>query len=210
MRNETVQIEAPKFEEAIFNIHGTAPLVMNKFSQKAREQLRATHAAGSQGKKGKKREAKDFDQCYEGAIHRSMEGWIGWPASAFRAAMVSACRIVGFQMTRAKLALFIQHDGIDADEGTPLVKIEGKPRPMETIVTVGMGKPDVRIRPMFDKWSIVVRVLFDADIFSRTDVANLLMRAGIQVGIGEGRPDSRQSVGMGWGTFAIENSKDKK
>jgi len=210
MRNETVQIEAPKFEEVIFNIHGTAPLVMNKFSQKAREEIRTKQEAGSQGKKGKKREAKDFDQCYEGAIHKSIEGWIGFPASAFRAAMVSACRIVGFQMTRAKLALFIQHDGIDADEGTPLVKIEGKPKPMESMVTIGMGIADVRIRPMFDKWSMNIRVLYDADIFSRTDVANLLMRAGIQVGIGEGRPDSKRSVGMGWGTFAIENSKDKK
>ena len=36
------------------------------------------------------------------------------------------------------------------------------------------------------------------------DVTNLLMRVGQQVGIGEGRPDSKNSAGMGWGTFNVE------
>jgi hypothetical protein len=34
-------------------------------------------------------------------------------------------------------------------------------------------------------------------------VTNLMQRVGLQVGIGEGRPDSRESAGLGWGTFAI-------
>jgi len=32
---------------------------------------------------------------------------------------------------------------------------------------------------------------------------------GLQVGIGEGRPDSKNSAGMGWGMFTIED-KEKK
>jgi hypothetical protein len=31
---------------------------------------------------------------------------------------------------------------------------------------------------------------------------------GRQVGIGEGRPDSRNSCGMGWGLFEIVNRKE--
>jgi len=27
---------------------------------------------------------------------------------------------------------------------------------------------------------------------------------GLQVGIGEGRPDSRDSAGLGWGTFKLD------
>jgi hypothetical protein len=56
---------------------------------------------------------------------------------------------------------------------------------------------------MFDTWSATLRVKFDADQFTVTDVVNLLSRAGGQVGIGEGRPDSKESAGMGWGTFRI-------
>jgi hypothetical protein len=32
-------------------------------------------------------------------------------------------------------------------------------------------------------------------------------RVGAQVGIGEGRPDSKNSTGMGWGTFEIKEVK---
>jgi hypothetical protein len=46
-------------------------------------------------------------------------------------------------------------------------------------------------------------VVYDADQFTLEDVSNLLARAGMQVGIGEGRPDSKMSAGMGWGTFRI-------
>jgi hypothetical protein len=38
---------------------------------------------------------------------------------------------------------------------------------------------------------------------SDTDVVNLISRVGLQVGIGEGRPDSKQSAGLGYGLFEI-------
>jgi hypothetical protein len=47
-------------------------------------------------------------------------------------------------------------------------------------------------------------VTFDEDQFSVKDVSNLLARAGYQVGVGEGRPNSKASYGQGWGLFRIE------
>lgn len=35
-------------------------------------------------------------------------------------------------------------------------------------------------------------------------MVNLLSRAGLQVGIGEGRPDSKKSAGMGYGLFTVD------
>jgi len=199
-----VEIKAPNFKTVVFRIVGKTPLVMNKFSKKAREAIKATQQAGSQRKKrGAPKEAKDFDACYEAAFHRSKEGWPGVPASSFRAAMISACRLTGFAMTMAKLTLFVEADGIDVDEGTPLVRIEGDPRPLEMAVRNDSGVCDIRVRPIFERWSAEVRVRFDGDIFSEQSVANLLMRAGLQVGIGEGRADSKKSAGMGWGAFAL-------
>ncbi|MEJ5360186.1 MAG: hypothetical protein WHT06_16110, partial [Desulfobacterales bacterium] len=57
---------------------------------------------------------------------------------------------------------------------------------------------------MWREWGLKVRIRYDADQFSRDDVANLIARAGVQCGLGEGRPFSRMSNGMGYGTFEIE------
>jgi hypothetical protein len=202
-KTQEVQISPPNFEHLTIKILGTAPLVQNKFSEKAREQMKATQEAGSTARGKKTREPKDFQKGYEQASHVSREGWYGIPASAFRNAMVSACRIVGFQMTRAKLALFIDADGFDASEGTPLVKItKGKPHYAEHYVRNETGVVDLRPRPMWDEgWEASVTICFDADMFTKVDVANLIARAGVQVGVCEGRPDSKKSCGMGWGTF---------
>jgi hypothetical protein len=35
------------------------------------------------------------------------------------------------------------------------------------------------------------------------DIVNLISRVGLQVGVGEGRPDSKQSAGLGFGLFQI-------
>ena len=69
--------------------------------------------AGSQSRGKKVRTARDFDDDFEQAKHISTEGWVGIPAGSFRAAMISACRLVGFKMTLAKLSCFIIADGYD-------------------------------------------------------------------------------------------------
>lgn len=203
---ETVAVKPPNIQTAVFRIIGSAPYVQNKFSQKAREEMKAKQMlGGTEGSKKPKREPKDFMALYEGAKHYSREGWIGIPAGAFRDAMISACRLVGFKMTHAKLSVFVFADGFDVDDGTPLVKIiKGEPRYVEHMVRLETGVPDVRARPMWDEtWEADIRIKFDADQFTLTDITNLLMRVGIQVGIGEGRPDSPKSSGMGWGTFEL-------
>ncbi len=200
---QQLTIHPPKFQTAEFLIEGASPYLQNKFSRKARQQMRDKQAAGSTGGKGKKRDAKDFNASYEAAIHRSPNGWAGIPAPAFRNALISACRLAGFKMTIGKLSVFIEADGFDADDGTPLVKItKGEPTYSEMAVRNASGVCDIRPRPMWSEgWQAKVRIRFDADQFTLEDLANLMMRAGMQVGIGEGRPDSPNSNGMGWGIF---------
>lgn len=200
-----VQISAPNFQWAVFKIRGIAPYVQNKFSQKAREQMREKQEKGSTGKKGQNKEAKNFQEAYELATHRAADGWCGIPAPAVRAAMISACRTVGFKMTLAKLSVFVEADGFDADDQTPLIRItKGEPEYFESLVRLATGVADIRPRPMWQPgWEAVVRIRFDGDQFTLTDVTNLLMRVGLQVGVGEGRPDSKMSTGMGWGMFEV-------
>jgi hypothetical protein len=59
---------------------------------------------------------------------------------------------------------------------------------------------------MWDEWHAFVRVRHDSDMFSAADITNLMVRVGMQVGIGEGRPDSKNSAGMGWGTFDLNSN----
>ena len=204
---KSLEIKAPRFEIIELRIEGTAPLVQHKFSAKARNQIIETQKAGSQAKGKRVREPKDFDAVYQGAMHIAKEGWIGIPAGAFRNAMISACRTVGYKMTHAKLAAFVLADGYEEDDGTPLIRIHGEPKRHTTYARNDNGSVDIRVRPMWETWHCIVRVRYDRDMFSAEDVVNLMMRVGCQVGIGEGRPDSKNSAGMGWGLFEIANEK---
>lgn len=203
--SDVVTIQAPNFQTVCFRIIGNSPYVQNKFSQKARQQMKEKQEAGSTGKKGKQREAKDFQELYLQSLHVSQDGWYGIPAPSFRNALISSCKLVGFHMTKAKLSLFTIQDGFDVDDGTPLVKItKGQPHYFESLVRLETGVADIRPRGMWDAgWEADVNMRFDADQFTANDVLNLMLRVGLQVGIGEGRPDSKSSNGMGWGTFDV-------
>ena len=107
-------------------------------------------------------------------------------------------------MTIGKLSLFVEADGFDSKDGTPLVRIDGEPRMLKSMTRVSNGQPDIRIRAAFDKWGCRVRIRYDREQFTPQDVGNLLLRVGMQVGLLEGRPDSTNSCGMGWGMFKLE------
>ena len=185
-------------------IVGTAPYMQMRFSKKAAETMRATQEAGQQAKAKKKREARNFPDDFKGAQYFFDDGSNGIPATAFRQAIISSCRLVGFKMTIMKQAVFVISDGADVLDGTPLVKITGKPimdiRPGRN----ANGGTDLRCRPLWKEWSATVQIRFDEVQFSASDIVNLMVRVGKQVGIGEGRPDSKMSSGIGFGLFDVE------
>lgn len=199
-----VQITPPKKERVAFRIIGTSPLVQCRFGAKAKNQMLEAQMAGSVGKKGKKREPKDFDACFNDARHISVDGWDGIHAGGFRAGLVDACKLVGFFMTRAKLGIRIIADGYSAD-GTPLVRItKGTPTMHIGAVRNASGVADLRARPMWAPgWEAVLTIEYDADMFTTTDVLNLLARLGSQCGICEGRANSKDSTGCDWGYFEV-------
>lgn len=206
-QQSAITVKAPNIQTIELFIVGSAPYVQHKFSQKALEMMMATQAAGSTAKSKRKREPKDFDKVCHDATHWSRQGWIGIPASSFRNAMISACRLIGFKMTLAKLALFIKPDGFDKHDGTPLVRIYGEHRRHDMAARNDNGSVDIRSRPMWEQWMARVAIRFDADTFTATDVSNLMMRVGMQVGVGEGRADSKNSAGIGWGSFDLSDEE---
>jgi hypothetical protein len=181
-------------------------LVVNRFSQKAMSILQQSQELGSVSKTKKKRAPKDFEALYQDARHICADGdWDGVAAPAFRNGSISACRVADFTMTRAKLALFVVADGHDQD-GMPIVRIHADQPPEMWICPTrnANGSFDLRARPRWRPgWWIWLNIDYDAGVFSAEDVVNLIHRVGCQVGIGEGRPDSKDSCGLGLGLFRI-------
>lgn len=206
---KTVTIQPPKFGTAIFNLTGQDVLVIHRFSAKTKAQMKQKMETGKAASSRKNREAKDTDDIFNEARYVSSAGWDGFHAGALRNALISACRLVGFKMTLAKLSIFVEADGYDATEPQiPLIRILGEATKQEDMARVETGQPYVTVRAAYHNWGAKVRIRFDEDQFTLEDVTNLLMRVGLQVGLGEGRPDSKNSAGMGWGLFTVTSKKE--
>jgi len=206
----TVLVRPPNFKYAVFEIVGKAPLVIHRFSAKTKQEMKQKMETGKPAGSKKNRQPTSTDQLYEDAKYVSSEGWEGFHAGSMRNALISACRLVGFKMTLAKLSIFVEQDGWDKIEPQiPLIRIEGKSVKQEDMARVETGQPYVTVRASYRNWKAKVRLRWDADQFTLEDVSNLLARAGLQVGLCEGRPDSKNSAGMGWGLFNVAQAREK-
>ena len=208
MATQAVSIKAPNMLTAEFAIEGTAPLVVHRVSAKLQGEFLDKIRRGTTPKGKAKHEAADPDAICEAAKYVGMtngERWEGFNAAAIRCAMISACRLVNFKMTLARLSVFVLADGLDIYNPLyNLVRIRGTAQRSEIMAKTETGVAMLTIRPMYFPWGATLRIRYDGDQFQLGDVANLLARVGEQVGICEGRPDSKNSAGMGWGTFQLK------
>ncbi len=209
--SKSIVIRPVKFQRANFELIGAedVPLVIHRFSAKLKNEMKLKMETGKAASSKKNREPKDTDQSFNEARYRSREGWDGFHAGALRKALISACRLVNFKMVLAKLSIFVEKDGVDAEEPQiPLIRIHADPVKQEDMARVETGQPYVTVRAAYHNWKARVQIRWDSDQFTLDDVTNLLARVGQQVGIGEGRPDSKNSAGMGWGLFEIERTNE--
>lgn len=209
-----IVIKPPNFGRAVFSVEGITQLCIHRFSQKVLNGLRGLpdeetgEKAPSKGKKRGKKKYSD-EVLFNDARYCTEEGWDGFQCSAIRNACISACRLAGFKMTVAKLSVFCEPDGFDKTQPQfGLVRIEGKPRMAIDMGRVATGEPYPIVRPVYFPWKAKITIRWDADQFHLDDLANLMTRVGMQVGIGEGRWDSKKSAGQGWGQFAITELKE--
>jgi hypothetical protein len=203
-----VSISPPNWKTVQVKIIGTSPYVQSKFSNKNKQQMMEKQKAGTQAAvKSRKREARDFKADYENSKYDSGNNWSNGaiPATSIRAAMIGAGRLIDFTMTLLKQCIYVEADGYDVDDRTPLIPVsKGKPTCFEQALPNTGGGHDIRVRPLWESgWECIVRIRYDADRLTMNDVVNLLARAGEQVGIGEGRMASRKCAGIGWGAFRI-------
>ena len=197
-----ISIAAPNFATIAIGIVGTAPYVCNNMGKSPEDII---PKKGPDAPNKKDRPAKDFDADFLASMHVDVKNnWVGIPAAAIRAALVRSAILSKQEMTKIKQVVFVEADGEDKD-GRGLVRItKGKPQKFVCLVKNANGSTDARSRAKFPTgWEATVRITYDADVLRPEAVGNLLMRAGVSVGIGAGRPFSSNGAGCGWGTFTI-------
>jgi len=192
-----VRVKPPEFKVFEVEIRGISPLVVHRFSEKAKEEMRA-----KQGRKvrGIVRPPKDPVAEFEAAKHADPQtGMEGVPCAAFKAALMAAASFYKtIPISQLKGCIFILPDFQDQD-GADCVQIRGKVRMRED--TVRLAGPsavtDLRYRPEYTDWSATLRIQFDATMVNVDLILALLVRAGFSVGVGEWRPSSPRSR-TGW------------
>ena len=189
-KQATTEIVLPKLEPATMEITlvGDSPLVAHKWSEKAKEMMRAKQ----QKKATAKREAKDPEAEFEAARYRMPDGRDGFPVTAFKKAAVDACsHVSGVTKVEARGAFHVNL----SEELIPL-EIQAAPKMREDIMRVGMGVADLRYRPHYEPWSVRLNIHFNPNVLSAEQIVNLFNTAGFAIGVGEGRPQKNGQFGM--------------
>lgn len=175
-------------------IIGTSPLVVHRFSEKAKRQM----LDNMQGRKSPK-ESKDPHAEYDAAFYRLPGGGYGFPVTAFKQATVGGARFYsGVTMTALKQSIFFR--GVPGTDGISLVAINGEPHMREDVVRVGRDGTDLRYRPEFREWSAPLTVVYIRSTLTRDSVLSLIDAGGLGVGVGEWRPERDGD----FGTYRID------
>lgn len=193
-----VNIDKIAAETLLVPIVGTAPLIVHRFSEKAKR----TMLENMQGKKSPKAPKNPVEE-YEAAFYRFQDGGSGFPVIAFKAATIGAARFYhGVTMTSLKQALFFRGEiGVD---GQPLARIDGEAKMREDVVRISKGGTDLRYRPEFPDWSTTIQVVYVTSLLTRGSVLSLIDAGGMGVGVGEWRPEKNGAHG----TYRIDPDRE--
>ena len=164
-------------------VRGLAPLICNRWSEKAKKQMLDKQTKAAKLAK----EAKDPEADFRGSLYQYPGGGYGFPSVAFKAATVRAGTYCDMKMTYLRGAFHVLGD---------LVKIEGEPHSREDMVRVGMGTADIRYRAEFPEWSATLPIILNMRALSIDQLVNLLNLAGFAVGVGEWRPERDGQFGL--------------
>lgn len=203
-QDQVVQIDRINAETIIVPIVGTSPLIVHRFSEKAKKEM----LDRAQGKKNP-RQVKNPQAEYEAAAYTMTDSngnlCYGFPAIAFKAATVSAARFYrDVKMTELRQFLFFGGE-VGGEDRIALIKIyhdkgevapgEDWPRMREDVVRVGMGAADLRYRPEFWPWRADLKITYVTSHLTRDSVLSIVDAGGFGVGVGDWRPEKRGSFG---------------
>ena len=195
----TIQVESLALQTLLIPIIGTTPLIVHRFSEKAKRQM----LDAMQGKK-KVKTLRDPEQDYLDSFYtyddRAGERQYGFPAVGFKSATISAARLYDKSVTMVGLRQALFFGGIMGHDGQLLAPIKGEPTMREDVVRLSVSSTDLRYRPMFMEWSTMLEVTYVSTVLSQGSVYSLVDAGGRTVGVGEWRPERKGE----FGTYRID------
>lgn len=203
-KKQTQTIVIPGLDKNRFTatVVGDTSLICHAWSEKAKKQMLAKQRKEA---KSKAHDIREPEQEFRESLYKYDDDSYGFPAIAFKAAMVTAANDVGIQKTLARRAFHImgatsEESGTDITmHRNDLVKIIGPPPQLrEDIVRLGgPSRPaDLRYRGEFLVWKCHLNIVYNAGVISKEQILNLLQIAGFGVGVGEWRPEKDGMSGM--------------
>lgn len=180
-----IELPRPNIQTLQVTLIGDSPLIVHKWSEKAKKQMRDKQM----GKASAGKEKKDPEQDFRDSLHITPEGKYGFPVIGIKAAAVTACTSIGaITKVAARQAFHIDGEYAVIEGSEPVMR--------EDMVRVGMGTADIRYRGQYWPWHTTVEIRHNANLLSAEQILNLLNTAGFAVGIGEWRPERDGQYGL--------------
>ena len=190
-------IELDRLQDAVVQVtvQGLTPVIPHRWSEKAKRMMPGhPDKPTTKEAKAKREPKKEAEDC----LYR-LGKKIALPATAFKAAMVDACRFFDQpSMVEAKQLIFIEGQGPEQ-----LVEISGTKELHEDMPRNANGNADLRYRYYICDWSAKIRIRYVAKIITEESVIALLDAAG-RGGVGDWRPSAPKSKTGTFGTWRVD------
>ena len=198
----TIKVDLPHIQIISIKIFGDTPLIQQKWTEKAKNEIRQKQA----GIRILKRPVRNPDQEYKDSYYVNKEGHVAFPASAIKNAVIAVAQRKGFvgrfDGPLMKGSFFIQAD----EENLLEVQYEEMRMREDNVILGGPSRPaDLRYRAEFLNWSIAFKVELDPEILTPETFINILAHAGFSNGLGEWRIEK----GGQFGKFHVEGIEIK-
>jgi len=207
-------VTIPKLEQGRFRMKliGDSPLLVNNKLSIAKELSDTYSGSGKTGRP--KRLPATPDEQYARAFYVMADskhpaphpkGRYGIPTSGIYKCLCKAIRQTGITNNTEIGVIGGSFRVIGGPQGLSEIQFDRLERD-ERPVNIGSGQktvPQMRYRPMFHGWSVVVDIVFNRLVISPEQIVNLAMHAGQYVGLCEMRAEKKQGE---CGGFYVETA----
>lgn len=200
-KNEGLAVTTLQVDEMQVYVIGRSPLIMNRMSEKVRQELllpARRKTAADKRSNLKHVPLEEFRSSIYMSNAPSAKTAVHLPSGAFSKSMAQAALDIP-GATKAQVQRLVRVKDLTVD-------IYGIPQLYMSVVrTMGINKtPDIRTRAIFPTWAATFTVKYVSNLVSQNTIGSLLGAAGFLSGVG----DFRGEKGGSFGQFDIANEKD--
>ena len=203
-------IQLTRLKDAVIEVPiiGLTPVIPHRWSEKAIRSMPG-HPDAEKVKKDKGLRTPEEEATAAlylfGDDDQSIDDRLAIPATAFKAAIVGACRFFEKPtMVECRQLIFVEGEG---PEG--LVRITGERELHEDLPRNANGSSDLRYRYYIKNWLAILRIRYAPQRINKESVVTLVDAAG-RGGVCDWRPSAPKSDTGTHGTWRVDETKEIK